>query len=149
MLMLKTKIYLKVFRCILFKILVLCLICMYIFCLYHPSDVGKLCITCASPTPQTLGGVQEKGTIENGAYPYMWRDDHTVNSQAGLPSEHDGREIWRVRGLLCIYVCYILPMDNYDTYIMLCMFEGCFPIDQLGSLMFMPIVRYYVGVSLI
>lgn len=30
--------------------------------------------------PQTLGSVQEKVTIENSAYPNVWRDGHKVNS---------------------------------------------------------------------
>lgn len=34
------------------------------FCLHRLSNVGKLCMKHAPHAPQTLGGVQKKGTVE-------------------------------------------------------------------------------------
>lgn len=48
-----------------------------------------------------------------------------------------------------IYGCYVLPMDNFGTYVMLWLFRGCFPISQSDSHSLLPSVRYSIEVCLI
>lgn len=75
-------------------------------------------ITHAPCSPKTLGGVQEKGTIEDGVYQNVWRDSYRVNSQTSRLPEHDEGDIWKAgEGFyICMFVI-ILPMDNSNTYV--------------------------------
>lgn len=121
--------------------------CMYdLFSLFEWYWI--LCIVCPSCANQTLDSILDMGTVSNCAHPDVWRDDHTINSRVGFPSEHDGGDIWRGEKAF-IYSCYALLMDNFGVYDMLCLFGGYFPIGQLDGLSIMPFVRYFVGVYLI
>lgn len=53
-------------------------------------------------------------------------------------------EIYRMLERAFICVGYAPPMDNLDDYVMLCLFEECFLIGQLGGLSFYSLFEIFL-----
>lgn len=64
---------------------------------------------CALRVPQTLGNVQEKGTVENNTYPDVCRDGHRVGLIPKLASHMSMvEEIYGEPDKAFIYIYYVL-----------------------------------------